>query len=247
MNDDIIMMPVPRSQFVAVCALLGGVSRAALVAGDKPQTVISSTRGSTADLAEAAEIPGVKSQTGEAPAAAAETVGTVADGTLDAAGWPWDASLHASTRGTTKDGLWRMKVGVSRPDPKPGFPKDAPSTGGTGTSTAGTAPESSATAGSLPAGEDEDEFAAFRAAADKANGTDAAAAAAVPARKWTDTDLGALCNQAAVKLGDPAPVKAVIAEFVPEGTVPHSRNILADDREAFAQALELKAGIEFAG
>jgi hypothetical protein len=43
-------------------------------------------------------------------------------GELDAGGWPWDASLHASTKGKTKDGLWRMKVGVSRPDPKPGFP-----------------------------------------------------------------------------------------------------------------------------
>jgi hypothetical protein len=52
-----------------------------------------------------------------------------------------------------------------------------------------------------------------------------------PARKWTDADLGALCNQAAVKLGDPAPIKAMIAEHVPEGQVPHSRNIPEDQRE----------------
>lgn len=41
---------------------------------------------------------------------------------VDAHGWPWSADLHASTRNLTKEGLWRMKVGVSRPDPKPGFP-----------------------------------------------------------------------------------------------------------------------------
>lgn len=43
--------------------------------------------------------------------------------TLDAHGWPWDAMLHAATQTKTKDGLWRMKVGVSRPAPKEGFPK----------------------------------------------------------------------------------------------------------------------------
>lgn len=43
---------------------------------------------------------------------------------LDTAGWPWTADLHASSKSKTKDGLWRMKVGVSRPDPKPGYPLD---------------------------------------------------------------------------------------------------------------------------
>lgn len=43
---------------------------------------------------------------------------------LDTAGWPWMAVLHARSKGKTKDGLWRMKVGVSRPDPKPGYPLD---------------------------------------------------------------------------------------------------------------------------
>ena len=38
---------------------------------------------------------------------------------VDAQGWPWSAELHASTKAKTKDGLWRMKVGVSRPAPKP--------------------------------------------------------------------------------------------------------------------------------
>lgn len=176
---------------------------------------------------------------------AAAVVETIADGTLDAAGWPWSEALHASTKGTTKDGLWRMKVGVSRPDPKPGFPKEAP-TGGTGTTSAGTELPASGTAAGPAAGEDEDEFAAFRAAADAANGVSTAAAAAVPARKWTDADLGALCNQAAVKLGDPTPIKVIISEFVPEGQVPHSRNIPDDKREDFAKAIEAKAGITFA-
>ncbi len=42
---------------------------------------------------------------------------------LDKDGWPWSADLHAATRSKTTAGLWRMQVGVSRPDPKPGFPK----------------------------------------------------------------------------------------------------------------------------
>ncbi len=42
---------------------------------------------------------------------------------LDAAGWPFDPELHAATASKTQAGLWRMKVGVPRPDPKPGFPK----------------------------------------------------------------------------------------------------------------------------
>jgi len=39
--------------------------------------------------------------------------------TLDADGWPWSAELHSATQSQTKAGLWRMKVGASRPDPKP--------------------------------------------------------------------------------------------------------------------------------
>jgi hypothetical protein len=45
--------------------------------------------------------------------------------TLDAHGHPWDAALHAKSQGKTKDGLWRMAVGKSRPAPAPGFPKPA--------------------------------------------------------------------------------------------------------------------------
>ncbi len=42
---------------------------------------------------------------------------------LDADGHAYDPKLHAATQSKTKDGLWRMKVGVKRPDPAPGFPK----------------------------------------------------------------------------------------------------------------------------
>lgn len=224
-NDDIIMMPVPRSQFTAVCALLGGVALGAIAVSAKPQTID-------------------KLPDAPAPQPEGEQVADVAPGTLDSAGWPWDASLHASTKGTTKEGLWRMKVGVSRPDPKPGFPK---SDGTTGTTSNGAVSQSSGTAQSAPAGEDDDEFAAFRSAAANVAGTNAAAAAGVTARKWTDADLGALCNQAAVKFGDPAPVRETIAAYLPEGAVAHSRNIPDDQREAFASALETKAGITFAG
>jgi hypothetical protein len=43
--------------------------------------------------------------------------------TLDAYGHVYDPSLHAGTGSKTKAGLWRMKVGVKRPDPAPGYPK----------------------------------------------------------------------------------------------------------------------------
>lgn len=43
---------------------------------------------------------------------------------LDAHGHAYDAKLHAATQSKTKDGLWRMKVGVKRPDPAPGYPLD---------------------------------------------------------------------------------------------------------------------------
>lgn len=48
-----------------------------------------------------------------------------ATGVLDAEGWPFDPAMHAATQTKTKAGLWRMKVGVSRPDAKPGFPVQA--------------------------------------------------------------------------------------------------------------------------
>lgn len=43
---------------------------------------------------------------------------------LDADGHPWSADLHAATKTKTSEGLWRMKVGKTRPKPAPGYPLD---------------------------------------------------------------------------------------------------------------------------
>ena len=48
--------------------------------------------------------------------APAKAPGDAAD--VDAAGWEFDPALHASTKTKTSAGLWRMKVGVSRPAAK---------------------------------------------------------------------------------------------------------------------------------
>lgn len=43
---------------------------------------------------------------------------------IDSDGHPFDPALHAATKSKTKDGKWRMKVGVKRPAPAPGYPLD---------------------------------------------------------------------------------------------------------------------------
>lgn len=192
--------------------------------------------------------------------APAETASTskgvvVSSPQIDADGHPFDPALHTGT--ITKAGLWRMKAGISRPAPMPGFPKtETLSETSTLSPAISVADGATAQAGStlteVPASavaspDEDDEFAAFRAASEKVDAAEAAAAANVPARVWTDADLAALCNQAAVKLNDPTPIKALIAEYVPAGEVAHSRNVPADKRAAFVAAVEAKAGIEFAG
>jgi hypothetical protein len=221
------------------------------VSGKKwPDEVVSNVSEAVAPFAAPVEPSTASTTTSSEPAGDSDEV--------DAHGWPWSPDLHASTKGTTKDGLWRMKVGVSRPEPKAGFPKTTETPSSTSTPSQASPAASGATepAGSSPTAEpvsaaasqeDDDEFAAFRAAAAKADATDAAATAAVPPRTYTDADLGALCNQAAVKMGDPTPVKEIIAKFVPAGEVAHSRNVPQDKRADFVAAVEAKAGIEFAG
>ena len=233
MTDSTVLIPVQiyvssYEQLCAVYALLGGASPVAVAAAAPVPNVKPS----------AAALPTVEATEEIIPSTL--TAASPSDDRIDADGHPFDPALHTGT--ITKAGLWRMKAGVSRPDPKPGFP--------IGTAESGTEAPAGPSATIEPAastdGED-DEFAAFRNAAAKADAEDANAVAAVPARKWTDADLGALCNQAATKLGDPAPVKAIIADFIPEGVVAHSRNIPEDKRADFAAAVEAKAGIEFAG
>lgn len=174
----------------------------------------------------------------------------VGEPVLDAHGHPWSELLHATTKGTTKDGLWRMKPGVARPAAMPGFPTEvitSTTTTGEEIQSADTVPTEAAPSEAPTSVEEDDEFAAFRAADAATAKVEEEAVASIPARKWTDADLGKLCNQAAVKLGDPVPVKEIIQQFTPEGEVAHSRNIPEEAREDFAKAVEAKAGIEFAG
>ena len=159
---------------------------------------------------------------------------------VDTDGVPFDESIHTGTK--TKDGRWRMKKGAVRPESSVPNQTGSMSTESNGAETFSESGDAASESAGDPGIDEDDEFAAFKEAAAQIPETPA-----VPVRTWTDADLGQLCNDAAVKLNDPAPVKALIAKFAPEGTVPHSRNIPNADREAFAQAIEETAGIEYAG
>lgn len=151
---------------------------------------------------------------------------------VDSAGTAFDEAAHTGTK--NKDGTWRRKRGAPAVDA---------GNGATGTASSGTEPAPAASAPTADAGQaEDDEFAAFASAA-----AETKAPAEIPARTWTDADLSKLCNQAATKLGSPDKVRELIASYVPEGEVAHSRNIPADDREAFAVAVEAAASITFAG
>jgi hypothetical protein len=248
------------AQLTSVYALLGGVLNLNAAVNVPGKAVPTPGAAVSRDTAKSSGTDETLAQDAQGLAGTGETATTGVSpsddgGEIDAHGHPWSADLHASTKGKTKDGLWRMKVGVTRPDPLPGFPVDAPTAAaGTGTSSETEAPSATsqtatAAASGQPAtsGEDDDEFAAFRAAAAASDAVDQTAAANVPARTYTDADLGALCNQAAVKLGDPSPIKEIIARYTPEGQVAHSRNIPEDKRADFVKEVEDKAGIQFAG
>lgn len=219
MSEHYISVQVPESKLGAVYALLAGTAVAAVA------------RGSTASEA-AAPVPVVETPgTGEP----VEANGAAPTGEVDVAGTPFDPARHTGTK--VKSGLWRLKAGVAR---LPGEELPAEAAGTPNGAVAGASQSSGAApAGGAPvAVEEDDEFAAFAGAA---------APAKAVARTWTDTDLSKLANQAATKLGSPDKVKATIAKHVPEGLTPHSRNIPADKREAFAVDLEGVAGIEYAG
>lgn len=220
------------------------------------------------------------------PAAAAATApvapaSTSAD--VDAAGVVWDAAKHAGTKAKVASGLWRMKVGVTRPESEgeksPNYvkPGSAATSNAGPTSSPGTPPAPPAPPappidpnrptdptfchdngngteqwfvnGAWDAGQHpipapaapvvEDEFAQFAAAA-------GATAAAPVARTWTDADLALLGNQAAQKVGAPEPIKAVIAKYATPGGIGHSREIPAEQREAYARELETTFGFQYA-
>jgi hypothetical protein len=100
---------------------------------DHPSKVITAAKtGSKPQEPKVDKIPAA--QRGAAPvtagsnATAQQTGGKAVEtgdqsNTLDAHGWAWDPQLHAATQSKTSAGLWRMRVGVSRPAPKEGFPK----------------------------------------------------------------------------------------------------------------------------
>lgn len=148
---------------------------------------------------------------------------------MDSSGEPWDASVHVSTKTKTADGRWRRKPGAGSAPPVEA------------SANAGASEEASSASGAKAssAAEDgtDDEFAAFHAASNEAPAT----------RSWSDADLAKLCNDAAIKLGNPDPIKHLIGEYVGEGQVAHSRSIAPDNREAFAQAVEQASGMTFAG
>lgn len=224
-----------RAALAAALAVLDGAG-----SGNLSAPVGNDAKPATPKPSATVETPAPESPVSDGIGETATSDASLSDGVVDAHGWPWSEDLHASTKTQTKEGLWRMKVGVTRPDPKPGFPVN-----GTGTKNDGPALDAGDTVTAAPAVVDEDdEFAAFT----KANAEAEAAPVEVPARTWADADLSSLCAQAATKLGgDPTKVKEIIARFTPDGETPHSRNVPADDREAFALEIEKLAGITYAG
>ena len=199
------------AQLAAVYALLGsGVSTVA-VAAAAPEPIAGK------------ETPVANTATTET-ATASDASESSSEAEVDSAGVPFDPEIHTGTK--LKDGTWRAKKGMAD---KAAELKEA-----------ATDEEPTAEEPAAEPVEEDDEFAAFRDAADTAEPEPAP-------RKWTEADISKLCNQAAVKLGDPGPIKNIIAKYVPEGETPHSRNIPEASREAFAQEVESKAGIEYDG
>lgn len=217
------------------------------IEADSADDLRNTLAGLLAVAAVAAPVAAEPRLTAAAPAPAAEPlpVSDAAEASppagetpVDSAGVVLDEAVHTGTQ--NKDGTWRRKKGA---------PANAgnSSTGATGAALNGSASTEAAGQHGEPAPTsdagrgDDDEFAAFAAAAAETEHVE------VPARSWAEADLSKLCNQAATKLGSADKVKELIAQYVPEGEVAHSRNILVDDREAFAAAIEAAAGIQFAG
>lgn len=107
------------------------------------KTAVTSANGPHISEAGAAATTDAKSQTHVDPVVAAQSgvsgagvsppagaTAPAAGGTdaekpeLDANGHPWSADLYAPTKTKTGAGLWRMKVGKSRPAPVAGYPLD---------------------------------------------------------------------------------------------------------------------------
>lgn len=216
---------VPAGELKGLYAYLGGVSVAAIAVGAASPAPVQGNVSST------------PSGSSSGPTQTVGSASPADNGERDAAGVLWDENKHASTKTKVGSGLWRMKVGVKRPD---GEGEEAIPGNGTGTNAAtpsstAAAPTAQAASGAVT-GEEDDEFAAFRAAATPP-----------AARTWADGDLSKLCNQAAVKAGTPEKVKEIIAKYVPEGQQQHSRVIPVELRENFAKEIEAAFGIVYEG
>lgn len=219
--------------YAAVAALLGS---AAPVPGNFV-SITGTVRTPTpaASVVTAAPTP-VEASPSAGPGPIAASTASPSDGSeVDAAGVPWDANRHAATKSKTKAGLWRMKVGVTRPDTEGEASANYQSPEG-GSPTPPPPPASE------PAAAEDDEFAAFRnAAADSSPPPPPSTVA----RTWSDADLSKLCNQAALASGSPEKVKEIINKYVGD-EVSHSRNVPADQRENFAEEIELAFGFQYA-
>ena len=221
MSKEFYPVYVPEDQLTAVYALLANTSVGVTISRTAPKPEVELLDNSASGTIGSTLGGGEPDAGGSAQA-----------GERDAAGTLFDPARHTGTK--VKSGLWRLKAGVPR-----GPGEDLPAGTPNAATAAGSPSSGTATAGAASAAvEEDDEFAAFAAAA---------APATAKARTWTDADLSKLANQAATKLGSPDKVKSTIAKHVPEGLTPHSRNIPADKREAFASELESVAGIEYAG
>lgn len=190
-----------------------------------------------------------------------ETVTSTAspsDAELDAHGHPWSADLHASTKGKTKEGLWRMGKGQERPAPVEGYPKGGaspePALDPDGNPPSNEVPQPlqvfDADAGTFTEATEKeaDEFAAFTAAAKVDDNLNMNSEVVVQGRVWSDADLSRLANQAATRLnGNIGPLKGAISRYVPAGMTDHSRNVPVEDREMLAQEIEKLADFTFAG
>jgi len=78
-------------------------------------------------VAAKAGVGGAGNSTGKPPVGTSDETNPDADPStieLDTDGHAYDPSLHAKTKSKTKDGRWRMKVGVKRPAPAAGYPLD---------------------------------------------------------------------------------------------------------------------------
>ncbi len=170
--EDFIHMPIPASMFTAVCALLGGKTIPDITGTFSGFTIPNdATYHDIAPLDMQATLNETRSQslqTMEDAGLVNQPEPTDGDAELDAHGHPWSADLHASTKGKTKEGLWRMKPGAVRPDPKPGFPIEDGSTSTESTGETESTPSEAALIVDVVPTEtvsaEDDEFAAFRAA-----------------------------------------------------------------------------------